>query len=103
MTKTPVLPFQPALPIRPALPFRNDTLLGVCEGLGRDLGIHPNLLRIAFASAFYFSPTIVIATYLALGLIVAASRYAFPDRAIVAAAEVQVPVANDAEAMKLAA
>ena len=87
----------------PALPFRNDTLLGVCEGLGRDLGVHPNLLRIAFASAFYFSPTIVIATYLALGLIVAAARFAFPDRAITADARITQAIAYDPEAMKLAA
>ena len=87
----------------PALPFRNDTLLGVCEGLGHDLGIHPNLFRIAFASAFYFSPTIVIATYLALGLIVAASRYAFPDRAIAAEAPLAPAITNDPQALKLAA
>ena len=92
-----------ALPLRPALPLRNDTMLGVCEGLGRDLGIHPNLLRIAFALAFYVSPFVVIGTYLALGLIVAASRFAFPDRDDAAAALLAPAVDNQPEAMKLAA
>lgn len=86
-----------------ALPFRNDTLLGVCEGLGRDLGVHPNLLRIAFASAFYFNPALVIGTYLALGLVVAAARFAFPDRAATPAATLDAPVANDETEMRLAA
>ena len=86
-----------------ALPLRNDTLLGVCEGLGRDLGVHPNLLRIAFASVFYFSPALVIGTYLALGLVVAASRYAFPDRAAPTAPTLEAPVANDETQMRLAA
>ena len=92
----------PTLPPVASLPWRNDTLLGVCEGLGRDLGIHPNLLRIAFACTFYFSPFAVIATYLTLGLIVAASRWAFPDRAPFAAA-VDATIANEGEALRLAA
>ena len=101
MTATSTKPT--ALPFRPALPLRNDTLLGVCEGLGRDLGVHPNLLRIAFASAFYFNPALVIGTYLALGLIVAAARHAFPDRAATPAPTLEAPVANDPEQLKLAA
>ena len=59
--------------------LRNDTFLGVCEGIGQDFGFHANWLRIAFAAGFYFNPTIVIGTYLGLGLLVAASRFAFPD------------------------
>lgn len=61
--------------------LRNDTFFGVCEGLGQDFGFHANWLRIAFAAGFYFSPMIVIGTYLGLGLLVATSRFAFPDRA----------------------
>ena len=37
-----------------ALPFRSDTMLGVCQALGEDFGFHPNILRIAFASASPF-------------------------------------------------
>ena len=77
-------------------------MLGVCEGLGQDLGIHPNLLRIAFASAFYLAPVAVIATYLGLGLIVAAARTAFPDRAP-AAATAPAQIANDETEFALAA
>ncbi|MEO6360789.1 MAG: PspC domain-containing protein [Sphingomicrobium sp.] len=76
-----------------SLLFRNDTILGVCEGLGQDLGFHPNWLRIAFALAFYFSPIAVIATYFALGALVAGSRFIYPDRIISAA----VPVAASDE------
>lgn len=28
--------------VQPRLPFRNDTFLGVCEGLGEDFGFHAN-------------------------------------------------------------
>ncbi|MEO5774152.1 MAG: PspC domain-containing protein [Sphingomicrobium sp.] len=62
-----------------ALPFRNDTVLGVCEAIGQDFGFHANWLRIAFGLAFYVSPAAVIAVYLGLGLLVAASRYAYPN------------------------
>ena len=93
---------QPALPPKSSLPWRNDTMLGVCEGLGQDLGIHPNLLRIAFASVFYLAPLAVIATYLGLGLIVAAARTAFPDRAP-AAATAPAQIANDETELALAA
>ena len=78
---------------KPSLLFRNDTILGVCEGLGQDLGFHPNWLRIAFALAFYFSPIAVIAIYFALGALVAASRFIYPDR--VTAAPVAVPAPKD--------
>lgn len=64
---------------QPSLPFRNDTVLGVCEGLGQDFGFHANWLRLAFALAFYASPTIVTGVYLGLGLLVATSRFVYPD------------------------
>ena len=87
---------------QPNLFLRNDTLLGICEGLGTDLGIHPNLLRIALALAFYFNPPVVVGTYLGLGVIVAASRYAFPDRVVSVEADTAA-VANDETELKLAA
>ena len=59
--------------------LRNDTFFGVCEGLGQDFGFHANWLRIAFAAGFYFNPTIVIGTYLGLGVLVATSRFLIPD------------------------
>jgi hypothetical protein len=40
---------------------RDDTFFGVCEGLGQDLGISPNLLRLAFAIGTFFNPVGAIA------------------------------------------
>jgi phage shock protein PspC (stress-responsive transcriptional regulator) len=62
----------------PALPFRSDTILGVCEALGQDLGIRPLFLRLAFAGLFYFNPLMVIGSYLALGAGVALARWLYP-------------------------
>ena len=66
------------------LVFRNDTILGVCEAIGQDFGFNPNWMRIAFCAAIYWNPGLVMGAYLALGVMVAATRYAFPDRATVA-------------------
>ena len=68
---------------------RPHTVLGVCEGIGEDLGFNPLWLRIAFASGIFFAPLAVIGAYLALGLVVAGSRWAFP----VVAAATPAPVA----------
>ena len=61
------------------LVLRNDTILGVCEAIGQDFGFNPNWLRIAFCVPIYLNPVAVIGAYLALGVMVAATRYAFPD------------------------
>ena len=61
------------------LVLRNDTILGVCEALGQDFGFNPNWLRIAFCAPVYWNPTLVLAVYLGLGVIVAVTRFAFPD------------------------
>jgi len=63
---------------QPSLFARPDTFFGVCQGIGEDLGIHPNLFRVAFGMAFFFVPLATLATYFSLGLVVAATRYAFP-------------------------
>ena len=64
------------------LVLRNDTILGVCEAIGQDFGFNPNWLRLAFCAPIYWNPGLVIGVYLGLGLLVAASRYAFPDRTV---------------------
>lgn len=69
-----------------ALPLRSHTILGVCEAIGEDFGFNPILLRVPFAASVLWSPTIAIGAYLALGLVVLASRLLAP-KAIVAAAE----------------
>jgi phage shock protein C len=66
----------------PNLAFRNDTILGVCEAIGQDFGFNPNWLRLAFCAPIYWNPALVIGAYLALGVLVAATRYAFPDRTV---------------------
>lgn len=66
---------------------RHDTLFGVCEGLGQDLGVPPNLLRLAFAGLLFFSPLAAIGVYAGLGVLVLATRLLFPSRAQAAHAE----------------
>lgn len=66
---------------RPSLLTRDDTFLGVCEGLGQDLGVNSLWFRAAFALALFFQPALVIGTYLALGLVVAAARRLYPNPA----------------------
>ena len=63
---------------QPALPFRGDTMLGVCEGIGQDLGFNPLYLRLVFASLFYFDPLVVVGSYLALGAGLALARWLYP-------------------------
>jgi len=53
---------------------RSDTMFGVCEGLGTDLGFHPNLLRITLAVMLLWNPTVTLSIYLGLGVVVMASR-----------------------------
>ena len=60
--------------------LRNDTILGVCEAIGQDFGFNPMWLRIAFCAPVFWNPAAVVVAYLALGLVVAATRLAFPDR-----------------------
>lgn len=57
---------------------RDDTLLGVCAALGEDFGFNPLYLRMALGVLLIWIPVTVIASYIGAGLIVAASRWAFP-------------------------
>ena len=65
---------------QPALPLRSHTILGVCEGLGEDFGFNPMWIRVPLAAAVLWSPLGAIGIYLALGLVVFASRLMFPER-----------------------
>ncbi len=73
--------------------LRNDTIFGVCEGLGQDLGIHPNIFRIALAVGITVAPAIMIGIYAGMAVIVLASRLLFPDRRAAVAAEQAQPAA----------
>lgn len=80
---------------------RDDTLLGVCEGLGEEFGFHPNILRIVLASMLLWNPLAVIGGYLAIGVVLMASRWLIPARRPVPQ-ETTGPVAdNDAVAPPL--
>ena len=81
------------------LPLRNDTMLGVCTGLGQEFGFNPNYLRVLIASLFLVSFKIAIGIYLALGLALAIGRLLFPSRrqSVADAAGAQAALeANDA-------
>jgi phage shock protein PspC (stress-responsive transcriptional regulator) len=83
--------------------FRNDTVLGVCEAIGQDFGFHPNWLRLALASLFYFFPVGVIGTYLGLGVVVAFTRWVAPDRAEQVGRDVSIDAQGDEEPLAIAA
>lgn len=80
--------------------LRNDTLLGVGEALGHDVGFNPNFLRVPLAAGIIFAPMLMVGIYLGLGVLVFVSRSFFPDRveqvAAVAAAPVAIEPVNEA-------
>jgi phage shock protein C len=61
-----------------ALPLRSHTIFGICEAIGEDFGFNPVLLRVPFAVSVIWHPLIGIGAYLALGVVVLASRLLFP-------------------------
>jgi phage shock protein C len=62
------------------LPLRNDTILGVCEAIGRDFGFNPLWLRLAFIAPIFFMPTATIAAYLGLGVVVGLTNWFAADK-----------------------
>ncbi|HEX8525481.1 PspC domain-containing protein [Allosphingosinicella sp.] len=59
---------------------RGDTFIGVCQGVGEDTGIPPDLLRLAFTALLFLAPVAALAGYAGLGAVVLASRLLFPVR-----------------------
>jgi phage shock protein PspC (stress-responsive transcriptional regulator) len=55
-----------------------DSLFGVCQAIGEDLGFNPFLLRLGFLGLGFFSIPASVAAYALLGAGVAASRWLFP-------------------------
>ncbi len=84
---------------RTPLILRNDTMLGVCAGLGEEFGFNPNYLRVLIASLFLVSFKISIGIYLALGLALVVGGVLFPRRQVALAKVAAEParLANDAE------
>ena len=58
---------------------RDDTIFGVCEGLGQDFGFNPNLLRALIGVGMLLSPFTAAAAYAAFAVLVAVSRWLVPD------------------------
>jgi phage shock protein PspC (stress-responsive transcriptional regulator) len=58
---------------------RPDTFFGVCEGLGEDLRIHPNLLRTALAGLLFLNPPAAVAAYVGAGALVLVTRWLVPN------------------------
>lgn len=89
----------------PSLLTRDDTFFGVCEGLGEDLGIPSNLLRVSLAGMLFWNPLFAVATYAGLGLIVAATRLVSPNpkQALPEPAPARAETAAEAEPVALAA
>ena len=88
-----------------ALPLRSHTILGVCEAIGEDFGFNPTFLRVPFAASVLYSPTWAIVSYLALGVLVLASRLLFPKAKLAPAAEVvaKVPAVEEPQEFAKAA
>jgi phage shock protein C len=82
---------------QPNLFTREDTMFGVCEGLGEDLGINPLWLRLALTGFLFLQPAAAIGTYLAAGAIVFGSRWLFPNARAAAVAETTEPQTAVAE------
>ena len=80
---------------------RPDTLLGVCEGIGREFGFHPNILRIALAVPIIFNPVAVLGTYFGLGVALWVSHKIAPNRRTAAVEPIAEP--SEAQEMALAA
>ena len=76
---------------------RDDTFFGVCEALGEDLRIHPNLFRVAFALGLFFNPLASIAAYAGLGIFVGLLRWFVPNPTVALPEVPEVP-AETAEA-----
>ena len=82
--------------------LRNDTLLGVCEAIGHDLGFNPNFLRVPLAAGIIFAPMTMVGIYLALGLAIMAVRTFVPDRVEkVAVAKSEAPLTADNNEIEL--
>lgn len=86
---------------------RDDTFFGICEGLGEDLRINANLLRVALAGLLFFNPLAAIGAYAGAGLLVLVSRLLVPNPRPAPVAEVEPAEAETAgeseEALPLAA
>jgi len=80
MSNLTAMPKDQTMTNQTPLPLRNDTILGVCEAIGRDFGFNPLYLRLAFIAPLFFAPTATIAAYLGLGVVVGLINWFAPDK-----------------------
>jgi phage shock protein PspC (stress-responsive transcriptional regulator) len=66
---------------KPTLLTRDDTILGVCEALGRDFGFNPFFLRAALAASLLWNPVAIAIGYVAAAIVIGIIRIAMPDPA----------------------
>jgi len=86
------------------LPLRHDTILGVCEAIGRDFGFNPLWLRLAFIAPLFFAPSLTIAAYFALGALVGLVNWFSPDKpASEQVVEAKATLVEEDEALPIAA
>ena len=90
------------------LPLRNDTILGVCEALGRDFGFNPLWLRLALIAPLFYSPMLSIGGYFGLAVIVGLTNWFAPDKTaaqpqLVSSHDIKRADAEIDEAMPIAA
>ena len=74
---------------QPAIFWREDTLFGVCEALGEDLGFNPLWPRIVLSVGLLWDPLAMIYAYLGLAVIVLFTRLIFPNPRAAARAEAE--------------
>ncbi|WP_375390809.1 PspC domain-containing protein [uncultured Sphingomonas sp.] len=83
---------------------RSDTLLGVCEAIGQDLGINPLWIRLALTLGLFWNAAAIVGLYAALAVAVYAARRLTP---VTAAQPSVAPAAlaadNDAGAVEVKA
>jgi phage shock protein C len=76
---------------------RSDTFFGICEAVGQDFGVHPNILRVGLALGLFFNPVLAVGGYAAAGVAVLVSRLvAAPPRRKARPAEQPAPACDNA-------
>jgi phage shock protein C len=82
--------------------MRDDTFFGVCQGLGEDLGIPPNLLRLTVAGLLFFDPMVALYSYLGAAVLVLATRLLIREpRVRRAAPQIEEPTAHRSTEMAI--
>ncbi|MBO9574894.1 MAG: PspC domain-containing protein [Sphingobium sp.] len=82
--------------IRNSIFTRSDTMFGICQALGEDLGISPTWFRIAVAASMIYSIQAAFIFYAGLGVLALVSRLVYPSRRAASVANEAAPVATEA-------